>query len=93
MNFFFLTSPLCLKKPAQLIILLMVMTAYWLVYAGLEDRIRKALKEHGATSPNQKGQAVQNPTPRWVFQRSIASGAEAPGGGSESCMTSSSYAA
>jgi hypothetical protein len=34
----------------------------------LEDRIRKALKDHKATCPNQKGQPVPNPTARWVFQ-------------------------
>jgi hypothetical protein len=34
----------------------------------LEYRIRQALKDHGATFPNQKHQPVQNPTARWVFQ-------------------------
>ncbi len=48
--------------------LLMVMTVCLLVYAALEYRIRKALKDHGATFPNQKGQPVQNPTARWVFR-------------------------
>mgnify|MGYP003445327960 CR=1 FL=1 len=31
-------------------------------------RIRKTLKDQDATFPNQKGQPVQNPTARWVFQ-------------------------
>ena len=48
--------------------LLMVMTVCWLVYAALEYRIRQALQDHDATFPNQKGQPVQNPTARWVFQ-------------------------
>jgi len=33
----------------------------------LEYRIRNALKDHGATFPNQKGTPVQSPTARWVF--------------------------
>jgi transposase len=48
--------------------LFMVMTVCLLVYAALEYRIRTALKEHDATFPNQKGNPVQNPTARWVFQ-------------------------
>jgi hypothetical protein len=48
--------------------LLMVMTVCLLVYAALEYRIRQTLKDHEATFPNQKGQPIQNPTARWVFQ-------------------------
>lgn len=48
--------------------LLMVMTVCLLVYAALEYRIRKGLLDSQATFPNQKGQPVQNPTARWVFQ-------------------------
>ena len=47
--------------------LLMVMTVCLLVYAALEYRMRKTLKDHGATFPNHKGKPVQNPTARWVF--------------------------
>src|SRR5262245_17468155 len=47
--------------------LLMVMTVCLLVYAALEYRIRTALKEHGATFPDQKGRRIPNPTTRWVF--------------------------
>ena len=47
--------------------LLMVMTLCLLVDAALEDRIRTALKDHGATFPDQKGKRIQNPTARWVF--------------------------
>ena len=64
----FLASSLYLKKPERIMALLMVMTVCLLVYAALEYRIRKTLKAHQATFPNQKGQPVQNPTARWVFQ-------------------------
>ena len=47
--------------------LFMVMTVCLLVDAALEYRIRQALKDHGATLPNQTGNPVQNPTARWVF--------------------------
>jgi transposase len=63
----FLASALYLKKPERIMALLMVMTVCLLVYAALEYRIRQALKEQGATFPNQKGQPVQNPTARWVL--------------------------
>lgn len=33
----------------------------------MEYRIRKALKAHNATFPDQKGKRIQNPTARWVF--------------------------
>jgi transposase len=64
----FLAASLYLKKPERIMALLMVMTVCLLVYAALEYRIRKVLKDHDATFPNQKGQPVQNPTARWVFQ-------------------------
>jgi transposase len=63
----FLASSLYLKKPERVMALLMVMTVCLLVYAALEYRIRNALKEHGATFPDQKGKHIQNPTARWVF--------------------------
>jgi transposase len=63
----FLAASLYLKKPERIMALLMVMTVCLLVYAALEYRIRKALKDHGTTFPNQKGQRIQNPTARWVF--------------------------
>jgi transposase len=47
--------------------LLMIMTVCLLVYAALEYRIRTALKDHGATFPDQQGQPTQTPTARWVF--------------------------
>ena len=63
-----LASARYLNQPERIMALLMVMTVCWLVYAALEYRMRNALKDHGATLPNQKGQPVQNPTARWVFQ-------------------------
>jgi transposase len=63
----FLASSLYLKKPERIMALLMVMTVCLLVYAALEYRIRTALKEHGATFPNQKGRRIMHPTARWVF--------------------------
>jgi hypothetical protein len=47
---------------------LMVMTVCLLVYAALAHRIRHALKDQGATFPDQKGNRPQYPTARWVFQ-------------------------
>jgi transposase len=64
----FLASSLYLKKPQRIRALLMVMTVCVLVYAALEYRMRNARKTHQTTFPNQKGQPMQNPTARWVFQ-------------------------
>jgi transposase len=63
----FLASSLYLKKPERIMALLMVMTVCLLVYAALEYRIRRALQEHSATFPDQKGKRIQPPTARWVF--------------------------
>jgi transposase len=63
----FLASSLYLKKPERIMALLMVMTVCLLVYAALESRIRRALQEHSATFPDQKGKRIQTPTARWVF--------------------------
>jgi transposase len=63
----FLASSLFLKKPEHIMALLMVMTLCLLVYAAVEYRIRKALKDHEATFPDQQGKRIQHPTARWVF--------------------------
>jgi hypothetical protein len=39
-----------------------------LVYAALEYRIRQVLDEHNKIFPNQKGEAIQNPTACFQFQ-------------------------
>jgi transposase len=62
-----LASSLYLKKPERMMALLMVMTVCLLVYAALEYRIRKALKDHEAAFPDQQGKRIQHPTARWVF--------------------------
>ena len=64
----FMASTLFLKSPKRLMALMMVMTLCLLVYAALEYRIREVLQTHQETFPDQKGQAVSNPTARWVFQ-------------------------
>lgn len=63
----FLTSSLYLKKPERIEALLMVMTCCLMVYAALEHKIRKELKEKSAYFPNLKYKPCQNPTARWVF--------------------------
>jgi hypothetical protein len=62
-----LAASLYLKTPERSMALLMSMTVCLVVYAALESRLRTALKDHGATVPDQKGQPVQNPTARWIF--------------------------
>ncbi len=64
----FMASTMFLKSTKRIMALLMVMTICLLVYAALEHRIRQALKEHDEYFPDQKGNAIQNPTTRWVFQ-------------------------
>jgi hypothetical protein len=49
-------------------VLLMVMTVCLLVDAALAYCIRQGLINSQASFPNQKGQPVQHPTARWVFQ-------------------------
>jgi transposase len=63
----FLASSLYRKKPERIMALRMIMTVCLLVYAALEYRIRTALKDHGATFPDQNGTPTQTPTARWVF--------------------------
>jgi transposase len=63
----FLAASRYLKKPERIMALLMIMTVCLLGYAALEYRIRTALKDHGATFPDHKGQPVQHPTARWIF--------------------------
>lgn len=64
----FLAATLFLKKIERIMALLMVMTVCLLVYAALEHRIRKALKQHAAFVPDQKGKPTHRPTARWVFE-------------------------
>ena len=64
----FMAQTMFLKSTKRIMALLMVMTICLLVYAALEYRIRQALKEHHEYFPDQKGNEIQNPTARWVFQ-------------------------
>jgi len=64
----FLTSSIYLKKPERIEALLMVMTSCLMVYAALEHKIRKQLKEKDLYFPDQKKKPSQKPTARWVFQ-------------------------
>jgi transposase len=64
----FMASTFYLNSPKRIEALMMVMTLSLLIYAALEHRIREALQSEGATFQDQKGQATQRPTARWVFQ-------------------------
>jgi len=64
----FMAATLFLKSVKRVMALTVIMTLCLLVYAALEYRIRKALREAEETFPNQLGQPVANPTARWVFQ-------------------------
>jgi transposase len=64
----FMAATLFLKSVKRVMALTVIMTLCLLVYAALEYRIRKALREAKETFPNQLGQPVANPTARWVFQ-------------------------
>jgi len=63
-----MASSLYLKSPKRVMALTMIMTLCLLVYAALEHRIRQSLKTASENFPNQKGQGIENPTARWVFQ-------------------------
>ena len=64
----FLTSSIYLKKQERIEALLMVMTTCLMIYAALEHKIRKQLKEKQMHFPDQKKKPSQKPTARWVFQ-------------------------
>ena len=64
----FFTSSLFLTKPSRIAGLLMVMTLALMVYNIAQRRMRNELEKQHETIPNQIGQAITNPTLRWVFQ-------------------------
>jgi len=64
----FMASTVFLKSAERIMALAMIMTLSLLVYSALEHRIRESLKMHQTTFPNQKGQPIDHPTARWVFQ-------------------------
>jgi transposase len=63
----FLASALFLQKPERIMALLMIMTLCLMVYAALEYRIRKGLKEQELTVLNQVKKPTNRPTARWIF--------------------------
>ena len=63
----FMTSSLYLKKPERIEALLMVMTCSLMIYAALEHRIRRGLKEQQCYFPDMHKKPSQTPTARWVF--------------------------
>jgi transposase len=64
----FYAESLYLNSPRRIMALIMVMGLSLLVYALAERKIRKALKERGASINNQVNKPTQTPTIRWVFQ-------------------------
>ena len=64
----FMAESKYLKSPKRVMALTMIMTICLLVYAALEYRIRQSLKTACESFPNQKGQEIDNPTARWIFQ-------------------------
>lgn len=64
----FMASTVFLKSAQRIMALAMIMTLSLLIYSALEHRIRESLKTHQKTFPNQKGQPIDHPTARWVFQ-------------------------
>ena len=65
---YFFASSFFLKKPSQIINLLMIMTLSLLVYSIAQRNLRNQLLESNETLPNQIKQPIKNPTMRWVFQ-------------------------
>jgi transposase len=84
----FLAASFYLNKPARIMTLFMVMIVCSLVYAALEYRIRQALKAHEATSPDQKGKQIRNPTARWVFAILCGHSLAVPGRSMADCAPS-----
>ncbi len=63
----FMASTFFVKKPERIEVLLMIMTLCLMVYAALEYRIRKELRDKKLTLPDQTGKPTQKPTARWIF--------------------------
>ena len=64
----FYAESLYLNSPRRIMALIMVMGLSLLIYALAERKIRKAMKERGASISNQVNKPTQSPTIRWVFQ-------------------------
>ncbi len=64
----FMVDSVFLKSPKRVEALMMVMTLCLLVYNFAQYKVRKSLRDHNDTLPNQLGKKIQNPTLRWLFQ-------------------------
>ena len=64
----FYAESLYLNSPRRIMSPIMVMGLSLLVYALAERKIRKAMKERGASISNQVNKPTQTPTIQWVFQ-------------------------
>jgi len=64
----FMASSFFLESERRIMALLMVMTLCLLVYSALEWRIRRGLQAQDVAFPDQKGNPIQRPTARWVFE-------------------------
>lgn len=63
----FLTSSFFLKKPERIEAFLMVMTCCLIIYASVEQLIRKTLQDNDASFPDTKKKPTKRPTAKWVF--------------------------
>ena len=63
----FFAHSLFLKKPEQVMALLMIMGLALLIYSLAERKLRQALQETNASIPSQTRKPTQKPTMRWVF--------------------------
>jgi transposase len=64
----FFVSRLFLKSPKRIMVLMMVMSLAFMVYALGQRQIRQSLKHAQATLPDQKGKTTARPTLRWLCQ-------------------------
>ena len=64
----FQVSAIHLHTPHRIAALMMIMTLCLMVYCVAQHKLRKALKEHAETIPNQNGKETDNPTMLRVFR-------------------------
>lgn len=64
----FCVSSVFLKTPSRIEALMMVMTLCVMVYNFGQYKIRKCLKEHEDSVPDQKGKPTEKPTLQWIFR-------------------------
>ena len=64
----FMVDSFFVKTRRRIEALMMIMTLCLMVYNFAQYRVRKNLKDHGQTVPNQLGKSIDNPTVKWLFQ-------------------------